>query len=67
MAEVVRGPRTKPEASQMVAELISGWLDEEGALFPAVKMTPAQKERLDWAVEDVKARLARLGPKGGPS
>jgi hypothetical protein len=59
------GPRTKGEALVQVASEIADRLEDNsyGPMLTGVKMSPAQRERVSEAVDEVIRRLRAMGPR----
>jgi hypothetical protein len=58
------GPRTKNEALRAVAGIMATRLEKAilvEELFPGVKMTPAQRDRVEDAMEEIARRLRLIG------
>ncbi|HEY1700785.1 MAG TPA: hypothetical protein VGG75_13815 [Trebonia sp.] len=65
---VNEGPKTKGEALRWVAEELADLLEGNslGVLFPGVRMSVPQRERVSNAVDEVTRRLRAMGAPKGP-
>lgn len=56
------GPRSKTEAMSDLVRIVTGWLADEdlAGLYPGVKMTPVQRQRVEDAVTELTRRLRLL-------
>jgi len=58
------GPRTKQEALRLVASRVADGLEQDSLaedLLPGVRMSPAQRDRVEDAVTEIARRLRLIG------